>query len=236
MATKLIPENLVAQCARLLLPCALLFCSAPGMAEYQLLDRVVAIAEDDVVLASQVRNDMRQLKRTLAARGTNLPPDSIIYEQVLERAIIDSLQLQRAYRSGLRISDQDLNDAMQRIAAQNRLTLAQFREALEQNGQSYLDAREQMRKEMLVRRVQQRGVMRGMNIADSEIENFLQSAEGQALLEPELQLDHMLLPLPSDASQQQKQRAKSAMQNLAALASEKNFAELADALAAAGVR
>lgn len=236
MVTKLISKRLATRCANLALLSALLLIAQTSTAEYQLLDRVVAIAEDDVVLASQVRNDMRQLKRTLAARGTELPPDKIIYEQVLERAIIDSLQLQRAYRSGLRISDQDLNDAMQRVAEQNRLTLPQFREALEQSGQSYLEAREQMRKEMLIRRVQQRGVMRGMNIADSEVENFLQSSEGQALLEPEFQLDHILLPLPEGATKQQRQRAESTMQNLAKLAADKLFAELASELEAAGAR
>ena len=161
------------------LACALLGIGQASVAEYQLLDRVVAIAEDDVVLASEVRGEMFRIKRTLEARGNALPPDSVLYEQVLERSILDSLQLQRAYKIGLRISDQELNDAMQRVAAQNRLTLPQFREALEKSGQSYLDAREQMRKEMLIRRVQQRGVMRGMNISESEVQNFLQSARGQ---------------------------------------------------------
>ncbi|NNC54870.1 MAG: molecular chaperone SurA, partial [Pseudomonadales bacterium] len=174
--------------------------SHPSYAEYQLLDRIVAIADDDAVLASHVRDKMQQIKSVLARRGAAVPPDSVLYEQVLERAIIDSLQLQRAYKAGMRVSDQELNEAMERIAAQNRMSLQQFREALEQSGQSYLAAREQTREEILMRRIQQRSVMRKMSITQSEVDNFLASEQGQKLLQPEFNIDHILLPLPASAS------------------------------------
>lgn len=211
--------------------------STAASAEYQLLDRVVAIAEDDVVLASDVREEMFRLKRTMQARGAALPPDNVLYQQVMERAILDSLQLQRAYKLGLRIPDQELNDAMQRVAAQNRMSLPQFREALEQSGQSYLDTREQMRKEMLIRRIQQRGVMRSLNISDSEVENFLRSPAGAALLNPEYQIDHVLLPMSEQNSAAEREAARNAMQRLARAAADANsFAELDRQLAASGAR
>ncbi|NNL57228.1 MAG: molecular chaperone SurA, partial [Pseudomonadales bacterium] len=182
--------------------------SHPSYAEYQLLDRIVAIADDDAVLASHVRDKMQQIKSVLARRGAAVPPDSVLYEQVLERAIIDSLQLQRAYKAGMRVSDQELNEAMERIAAQNRMSLQQFREALEQSGQSYVAAREQTREEILMRRIQQRSVMRKMSITQSEVDNFLASEQGQKLLQPEFNIDHILLPLPASASAAVRERAR----------------------------
>ena len=214
---------------------ALIFCTA-SYAEYQLLDQIVAIAEDDAVLASEVRSKMQQIKNTLAQRGATLPPDNILYEQVLERAIIDSLQLQRAYKSGMRISDQELNEAMERIAAQNRVSLQQFRLLLEQQGQSYVAAREQTRKEMLLRNIQQRSVMRKINITESEVENFLNSEQGRTLLEPEYNIDHILLPIAADASEVEKQRALQNITELQALAADGKFIDFTQQITAAGAQ
>ena len=214
---------------------ALIFCNI-SYAEYQLLDQIVAIAEDDAVLASDVRSKMQQIKNTLAQRGATLPPDNILYEQVLERAIIDSLQLQRAYKSGMRISDQELNEAMERIAAQNRVSLQQFRLLLEQQGQSYVAAREQTRKEMLLRNIQQRSVMRKINITESEVENFLNSEQGRTLLEPEYNIDHILLPIAAGASAAEKQSALQNITELQALAADGKFIDIKQQITAAGAQ
>ena len=144
-------------------------------AEYQLLDRIVAIAEDDIVLASQLRDDLAMYKKQITARGGNLPPDNILFEQVLERAILESLQLQRAARIGMRISDQDLNETMTQMAARNGLSLPQFKNSIEQQGDSYLEIRENIRRDLLIREVQRRSVIRSINVSESEIDNFLLS-------------------------------------------------------------
>lgn len=162
-------------------------------AEYRLLDQVIAVVEDDVVLASEVREQLFQFKRTLRQRGQALPDDSILYEQILERAILERLQLQRADRMGLRVTDQTLNDAMTRIAEGNGLSLSDFRRALIENGESYVDLRENIRRDLLLREVQQRNVIRTININKSEVESFLASERGKALVQPEWQVDHILL-------------------------------------------
>jgi len=175
------------------------FFSSASSAEYQLLDRAVAIVEDDVIMASEVRQSMAQIRQSLQQRGTTLPADAALYEQVLERSILEKLQLQRAQKIGLRISDQQLNEAMTDIAARNGMNLTQFRQSLENNNQSYVAIREQVRNDMLIQQTQRRSVFRKIQISESEIENFLRSEEGKALLTPEYNIDHILLPLDSKA-------------------------------------
>lgn len=165
----------------------------PASAEYRALDQVVAIVENDVVLATEVRQRLIELKASLRQRGVPMPSDTILYEQVVEQSILESLQLQRAADMGMRISDQELSDAMTRVAASNNLSLSDFRQALLDSGQSYVEVREKIRKEMLLNQVQQRHVFRNINISNAEIESFLDSERGQALVQPEWQIDHLLL-------------------------------------------
>jgi len=184
------------------------FFSSASSAEYQLLDRAVAIVEDDVIMASEVRQSMAQIKQSLQQRGTALPPDAALYEQVLERSILEKLQLQRAQKIGLRISDQQLNETMTDIAARNGMNLTQFRQSLENNNESYIAIREKIRSDMLIQQTQRRSVFRKIQISESEIENFLNSEEGKALLTPEYNIDHILLPLDSNASSNAVARAQ----------------------------
>ncbi len=164
-----------------------------AMAEVQILDKVVAIVDEDVILQSEFDQRMNQIKQQ--AQGRTMPPEDILQEQVMERLIVDSLQMQMADRGGVRISDEELNLAMARIAEQNSLTLPQFIQAIEADGIAYQDMRGQIRKEMAISRVQQ-GVMRGrIQITDQEITNFLQSEMGQNLIADEYKLSHILLPL-----------------------------------------
>ena len=96
---------------------------------------------------------------------------------------------------GVRISDAQLNSAMQRIAAQNRMTLDQFRQALEQQGQSYCAMREQVRREMIIQRVQGGNVNQRIQITDQEVDNFLATEEGQKMTQPEYHMVHALLAI-----------------------------------------
>lgn len=188
--------------------------SATANAEYQLLDRVVAIVEDDIVLASEVKNQMDVVSRSIAQRGGRPPSQQVLYEQVLERKILESLQLQRADRIGMRVSDQELNEALVNIAANNKMSLAQFRESLELQGDSYIEVREQVRRDMLIRDVQRRSVLRSINISKSEIDNFLNSEQGQSMLEAEVFIEHILLPIALKASDEEKQQAQQRMATL----------------------
>jgi len=206
-----------------------------SFAEYRLLDRIVAIAEDDVVLASEIREKLAVVKTNAARRNAPLPSDSVLYEQLMENLVIEKLQLQRAHDTGLRVSDQELNEAMRNIAAQNGLTLGNFREVLEQQGQSYQALREQTRNSILLTQVQQRSVMRNISISPSEVDNFLESESGKLLLEPEYSIDHILIPLGSNATDEAIQRAIQRSQRLKSMASRTgDFSDIADEITLAG--
>lgn len=188
---------------------------ATANAEYQLIDRVVAIVEDDIVLASEVRTKLQQIKKQISNSGSAMPPENVLFEQVLERSILESLQLQRAAQIGMRVSDQELNETMTMVATRNGLSLPDFKTSIEQQGESYLDIREKIRKDLLINEVQRRSVIRNINVSESEISNFLLSEQGQLLLSPEFEIDHVLLPVAIDATDEAKARAKQKLLKLA---------------------
>ena len=162
-------------------------------AQVEILDQVVAIVDDDIVLASELQERVQGVRSTMEARGVEVPEDEILIRETLDRLILDSIQLQLANRYGVRIPDQQLDEAMNRLARQNGLTLEQFRVALEQAGQSYAAAREGLRDDLAIQRVQQGNVMRNINISEQEIDNFLATEEGEAMTQPEYRVVQALL-------------------------------------------
>lgn len=166
----------------------------------EMLDQVVAIVDDDVVMASELRERLAAVTENLTARGVEMPPEDVLIRETLDRLILESIQLQKGMRVGVRISEDQLNSAMQRIAAQNRMTLAQFQAALEQQGKSYADMREQVRREMIIQRVQAGNVNQRIQISEQEVKNFLATEEGQKLTQPEYHILHALLPVSPSAS------------------------------------
>lgn len=164
-------------------------------AQIEVLDQVVAIVDDDIILASELQERVLGVRNTMEARGVELPEDDVLIRETLDRLILDSIQLQLANRYGVRIPDQQLDDAMNRLARQNGLTLDQFRLALEQSGQSYAAAREGLRDDLAIQRVQQGNVMRNINISEQEIDNFLATTEGEAMTQPEYRVIQALLAI-----------------------------------------
>ena len=162
-------------------------------AQVEILDQVVAIVDDDIVLASELQERVQGVRSTMEARGVEVPEDEILIRETLDRLILDSIQLQLASRYGVRIPDQQLDEAMSRLARQNGLTLEQFRVALEQAGQSYAAAREGLRDDLAIQRVQQGNVMRNINISEQEIDNFLATEEGETMTQPEYRVVQALL-------------------------------------------
>ena len=167
--------------------------SAPALAQIEMLDQVVAIVDDDIILASELRESLETVRATLEARGVEMPEDEVLVRETLDRLILDSIQMQLANRYGVRIPDQQLDEAMTRLARQNGLTLEQFRVALEQSGQSYAMMREDLRDDLAIQRVQQGNVMRNINISEQEIDNFLNTEEGEAMTQPEYRVIQALL-------------------------------------------
>jgi peptidyl-prolyl cis-trans isomerase SurA len=186
-----------------------LLIGAPVHAQTEIVDQVVAIVDDDVIMASELRERVAGVAANLKARNIAMPPEDELIRETLDRLILESIQIQKGTRAGVRVTDEQLNAAVQRIAAQNRMTLEQFRDALAQQGQSYDEVREQVRREMIIQRVQAGNVNQRIQISDAEVGNFMATQEGQALTQPEFHVLHALLPLAPDASESEVAAAKS---------------------------
>lgn len=166
----------------------------------EMLDQVVAIVDDDIIMASELRERVEVIREGFTARGTEPPPDDVLIRETLDRLILESIQVQQGQRVGVRISDAQLNDAVQGIAAQNGMALDQFLAALESQGRSYQELREQVRREMVIQRVQQGNVNQRIEITDQEVDNFLATEEGQKLTQPEYMIFHALLAVSPSAT------------------------------------
>lgn len=195
-------KNKLSDCLRPLLLGAV-FLGSAAHAQVQSLDRVVAIVDNDVIMYSQLDQRLNEVEQTIGKRGGQLPPQDVLQQQVLERLIVENLQLQIGDRSGIRITDEELNQAMASIAQRNNLTLDQFRAALARDGLSYEQAREQIRREMVISRVRQRRVAERIQVTDQEVNNFLASDLGQMQLAEEYRLANILIAVPDAASPDQ---------------------------------
>ena len=160
--------------------------SAFSFAKIEVLDRVAIIVDEGVVMESQIRDLLQTTKLRSIEQGMQLPPTEALLEEIQEQLIIQELQLQRGQEFGIRISDGELNQTFIQIAANNGVNLEQFIKDYEASGQSYEKLREEIRRDMIIQRVQ-RGIVSGsINITAQEIEGFLATEEAIAQLTPEL--------------------------------------------------
>lgn len=172
-------------------------------AEEQLLDRVVAIVGNDIIVQTELTRHSDSIRQQLLERNTQLPAAGTFTRQVLDKLIIDRIQLQLAASNGIEVSDGELNATLDRIAQSNKLSLAEFKQQLEAEGQNYLEVREQIRNEILVTRVQERLVNERIHISEQEISNQLTSEQGRKNAEPRLHIGHIMIPLAATASLEQ---------------------------------
>lgn len=167
----------------------------------EILDQVVAIVDDDIIMASELRQRMAVVTKSLESRGVDMPPEDALVRETLDRLILENIQMQIARRVGVRISDAQLTAAVSRIAGKNRMSIEEFRARLEADGQSYKEMRNDIRREMILQRVQSGNVNQMVQISQQEIDNFLATDEGQQLTQPEFRIVHALLPLSPDADE-----------------------------------
>lgn len=180
----------------------------------EMLDQVVAIVDDDVVMASELRERLATVNENIQLRGGEAPPEDVLIRETLDRLILENIQIQMGVRFGVRISDAQLNQAMGRIAAQNGLNQEQFAVLLEQEGRSYGEIRATIEREMTIQRVQQGNVNQLIEISEQEIENYLSTEEGQKLVQPEYRIIHALLPLSSDTRQSEVEASRAYCEGL----------------------
>lgn len=175
------------------------------------IDRIVAVVDQAVIteheLAERIRTVTAQLKKQ---GGAGLPPDDVLEKQILERLINDSLQLQLAAQTGLRVDDAQLDKTIERIAEQNKMTVAEFRKELENEGISYRKFRDDIRSEITLARLREREVDNRINISEAEVDNYLTSQASRGEVQDEFEVSHILIRVPEDASPEvlQKQRSK----------------------------
>lgn len=203
----------LSECVRPLLLGAL-FLGTAAHADVQPLNRVVAIVDNDVIMQTQLDARVREVQQTIAKRGAEVPPANVLTQQVLDRLIIENIQLQMGERSGIRISDEELNDAITTIAQRNGMSIEQFRAALAQDGLSFNEARDQVSREMVISRVRQRRVAERIQVTDQEVKNFLASDLGKMQLSEEFRLANIVIPVQEDASSDALQTAERRAQDI----------------------
>ena len=163
----------------------------------ELIDRVVAVVDSGVIMESQLNTRVEEILFRLKSDKAELPPLNLLEEQVLDRLIIEEIQLQLAERAGVKISDSELNQTLSRVSAQNNLSLEDFRIKLEEDGTSYKAFRDTIRKELIIQRVQRGRVGSKVDISEQEIENFINSEEGKSQLAEQYNVQHILLSVKS---------------------------------------
>lgn len=147
--------------------------------ERQSLDRIVAVVNQQAIMESQLSDRLEQARSQLTGeQAQNLPPESVMREQVLERLILEEIQLQKAAEAGLSVDDTQLNRQMRAIAEENGMSLEQFADALEADGLTLASVREEIRREMLMHELQQRQVGNRVNVSEREVERFIEQQGG----------------------------------------------------------
>ena len=180
----------------------LLFCGTAAAA-IQLLDRVVAVVDNDVVMLSELNQRTAMITAQLEANDTPMPPKDVLRSQILEQLISESLQLQIGARVGVEITPEQLDATISRMQSANNLTPEQFRQQLLSEGLSVDMLREQLRREMIIDQVQKGSVNRRINVSQREIDNFLASKQGRFWSSPDYNLGHILIAVSAASSKEE---------------------------------
>ncbi|MEY3464522.1 MAG: peptidylprolyl isomerase SurA [Gammaproteobacteria bacterium] len=194
----------------------------------EMLDRVAAVVNEGVVLASELDEQMAAVMQRLKQAGQELPPQSVLRTQVLERLILQEIQMQRATRAGIRVNDEQLNQALADVAARNNLPLNQLPAVLAQQGVEYAGYRENVRREMTLQVLRQRDVIQRINVAPRELEQFLERQKNRPSELNEYDISHILIAVPQDPTPQQLEEAAKRAQDVSDRARRgEDFAKLA---------
>jgi peptidyl-prolyl cis-trans isomerase SurA len=193
----------------------------------ELLDRIAAIVNDGLVLKSELDAQMDAVTKRLQEQKVELPSQSILKQQVLDRLILQEIQAQHAKRVGLTVSDEQLNSALQEIASRNKIPFDQLPTALSAQGVDYKTYRESMRKELTLSTLRQRDVISHINVSPRELDQFI-ARQQTAAANDEFNVSHILLSLPEAATPQQLEDITHKARDLAARAAKgEDFGQLA---------
>lgn len=184
------------------------------LVQAELVDRVIAVVEDDVILASELEQEVYTIRARMQESQTQLPPDTVLHKQVLEKIIIDKLQRQLAERAGVNISEDMLNSAAADIAQRNNMSLEQFRSELEASGMSYKGFLDNIRSEMAISQIRAREIGDRIKVSDSEVEHYLETQGTADLQDKQYHLGHILIAVKEGSSPADIQKAEVKAKNL----------------------
>ena len=193
-----------------------------------LVDRIVAVVGKEVVTQSELADRRNFAERQLRRQGTPLPERALLERQILDRLVIDKAQLQLARDSGIRVEELQLDKALERIAENNNVSLAGFRQMLEKDGVTFERFREEVRQQIQMQRLREREVDDRIEVSDAEIDQFLSEAKSSSGSRSEYNLAHVLVRLPEQASPEQIDTARKKAEKARAEASAgTDFAKIA---------
>lgn len=214
-----VPRFLRGACASLLLSVALP-ALPPQASAQELLDRVVAVVNSDVVTRIDLDRELDIATQTLRRQGTPLPARDVLERQMLERLVTKSVLTQFARQSGIRVSEADIDAAVERIAAENKIDVPALRAAVERDGVAFERFREDLRGEILLARLRDREVDSRVTVTDAEIQSFVRAQEAQPEKVDEYNLAHIVIQVPERASPEELQlrraRAEEALRQVRA--------------------
>ncbi len=192
--------------------------AVPAAAQPQLVDAIIAVVNDEVITRQELEQRLRTVEARAVKQGIKLPPRAEFQQQLLEQMVLERAQMQLARDAGIKVDDIMLDRAVGRIAEQNKMTLQKFRDMLEQEGTPFAQFREEIRQQITLQRLREREVDSKIQVAESEIDNYLSAERNTAQTQQELHLAQILVRIPENASAEQiaarEKRAQSVLQQL----------------------
>ncbi|HEY6823562.1 MAG TPA: SurA N-terminal domain-containing protein, partial [Steroidobacteraceae bacterium] len=165
-----------------------------------LLDRIAAIVNDGVVLTSELDQQVAAVSERLRTQKLELPPQNVLRQQVLDRLVLQEIQMQRANHDGIKVSDETLNAALQEVAKRNNLTLSQLPDALAAQGIDYAAYRDDLRREITLGMLRQRDVLDHISVTPREIDQYLEKQARMPAQNSEYNVSHILIAVPQEAT------------------------------------
>lgn len=194
----------------------------------ELMDRIAAVVNDGVVLVSQLDAQTAEVTERLRQQNTELPPANVLRKQILERLVVEEIQIQRADRLGIQVADETLNGALNDVARRNNIGFAELPQALAQQGIDYRDFRDDIRRQMTLQMLRQRDVIGRINVSPRELEQFMARQQNAPDQNAEYNVSHILVSVPVTASPEQIEARQARAQEVHEKASAgEDFAQLA---------
>ena len=185
----------------------LLWLPLHASAEYQRLEAIVAVVDDDVVLASELMARLDTVRRSMIENNVQAPPSDVLVNQIMERLIIENIQIQEAAKRGVTVDDETLARAVDTFAQNNNVSLQEFQQMLAADGTSFRQFREEIRTELVISRLQRAMINRRISISEQDVQALLNSPFYQQMFSDEYRVGHIMRTLEDNASDADKAAA-----------------------------